>query len=233
MTQQWVTGYHLPTSLLSTAMIVNGEPPKHWHWMPPAQCGSSGSFGRNNEKDICTLVLKKGLVIILAPHIRQTWSYLKVNKIRPTNRLKAKHLRGCSVFLSSLIFNVPVRLNEAVDGRSLLVHSKTVDCQQFCVYSVSSCPNSHWWLPFCTTDFLKKASSMSTCKNLFLRLWSAVGGGDNTEGPDVLLAQDKRTWVTHSGALSPFALSHVPLSGNVHHESKALYLLLCQVSFKS
>lgn len=92
MTQQWVTGYHLPTSLLSTAMIINGEPPKCWRWMPLAQCGSSGSLGRNNEKDICTLVLKMGLVIVLAPHIRQTWSYLKLNKIRPTNRLKAKHL---------------------------------------------------------------------------------------------------------------------------------------------
>lgn len=233
MTQQWVRGYHLPTSLLSTAMIFNGEPPKHWHWMLLAQCGSSGSLGRNNEKDICTLVLKMGLVIVLAPHIRQTWSYLKVNKIRPTNRLKAKPLWGCSGFSSSLIFNVPVRLNEVIDRRSLLVHSKTLDCQQFCVHSVSSCPNSHWRLPYCTTYFSKNISSMSMCKNLFLWLWGAVGRGDNTEGPGVVLAQDKRTWVTYSGALSPFALSYVPLSGNVHPESKAFYLLLCQVSFKS
>ena len=183
MTQQWVTGFHLPTSLLSTAMIVNGEPPKCWHWMPLVQCGYSGSLGRNNEKDICTLVLKMGLVIVLAPHIRQTWSYLKLNKIRPTNRLKAKHLWGCSGFSSSLIFNVPVRLNEVIDRRSLVFHSKTLDCQQFCVYSVSSCPNSHWRLPYCTTYFSKKASSMSTCKNLFLRLWGAVGRGDNSRGP--------------------------------------------------
>lgn len=27
MTQQWVTEYHLPTSLLSTAMIITSEPP--------------------------------------------------------------------------------------------------------------------------------------------------------------------------------------------------------------
>lgn len=233
MTQQWVTGYHLPTSLLSTAMIINSEPLKCWHWMPLAQCGSSGSLGRNNEKDICTLVLKMGLVIVLAPHIRQTWSYLKVNKIRPTNRLKAKHLWGCSGFSSFLIFNVPVGLNEVIGRRSLLVRSKTLDCHQFCVCSVSSCPNSHWQLPYCTTYFSKKPSSMSTCENLFLWLWGAVGRGDNTEGSGVVLAQDKRSWVTYSGALSPFALSHVPLSGNVHPESKALYLLLCQVSFKS
>lgn len=48
--------------------------------------------GRNNEKDIYTLVLKRGLVTILAPCIRQTWPYLKINQIRLTNRLKAKHL---------------------------------------------------------------------------------------------------------------------------------------------
>jgi len=123
-----------------------------------------------------------GLVIILAPHRRQTWSHLKLNKIRPTNRLKVKHLWGCSGFYSSLICNVPMRLNEVIDRRSLLVHSKTSNCQQFCVYSVSPCPNSHWQLPYCTTYFSKKTSSISTCKNLFLWLCGAVGRGDNGRG---------------------------------------------------
>lgn len=172
-------------------MIINSEPLKCWHWMPLAQCGSSGSLGRNSEKDICTLVLKMGLVIVLAPHIRQTWAYLELSKIRPTNRLKAKHLWRCSGFSSSLIFNVPVRLNEVIDRRFWLVHSKTSDWQQFCVYSVSSCPNSRCLLPYRTTYFSENTSSMSTCKNLSPRLWGAVGRGDN--GREFILAQDGRS----------------------------------------
>lgn len=198
MTQQWVTEYHLTSCLLSTAMTVNGEPPETLMLNASTECGSSGSLGRNNEKDICTLVLKMGLVIVLAPHIRQTWSYLKVNKIRPTNNLKAKYLWGCPGFSSSLLFNVPVRLNEVIDRRPLLV-----EVHSSCSVSILSHPAEICIVDCHTAPLIsqKEASSLSKCKNLFLLLW-VVGKGDYAEVPHVMLAQDKRTWVMYSGVLS-------------------------------
>lgn len=159
--------------------------------MPLLQCGD---LGRNNEKDICTLVLKTGLVIILDPHIRQSWPYLKINQIGLTNRLKAKHLWGCS---NSIILNVPVELNEVVEGGPgdhCLFTAKPLDRQLFCVYSISFCPNSHWYLPQCTPNFSKNAFSMSTCTNLLLPLWAAVDRGDSSKGHRHYVSRRQETW---------------------------------------
>lgn len=135
------------------------------------------------------------LVIVLAPHIRQTWSYLKVNKIRPTNKLKAKYLWGCPGFSSSLLFNVPVGLNEVIDRRPLLV-----EVHSSCSVSILSHPAEICIVDCHTAPHIsqKEASSLNKCKNLFLLLW-VVGKGDYAEVPHVMLAQDKRTWVMYSG----------------------------------
>lgn len=137
------------------------------------------------------------LVIILAPHIRQTWPYLKINQIRLTNRLKAKHLWRCSGFSNSIILNVPVGLNEVVDrapGDHCLSTAKPLGCQQFCVYSISFCPNTHHYLPQCIRNFSKDASSMSTCINLFLPLWAMVGRGNNSEGHRHCVGRREENW---------------------------------------
>lgn len=88
-------------------------------------------------------------------------------------------------------------LNGVVDrgpGDHGLFTAKPLDCQQFCVYSISFCPNSHWYLPQCTPNFSKNASSMSTCTNLFLPLWAAVERSDSSKGHRHHVSRRQETW---------------------------------------
>lgn len=121
--------------------------------------------------------------------------------------------------------------------RSLLVHSKPLDCQQFCGYSISFCPNSHWYLSQCTPDFSKNTSYMSTCTNLFLPLWAAVERGDSSKGHRAQAScEDSRRqenwgnifWNTPALWVITYA-SLWQCSACI----QSIFLLPCQLSFKS
>lgn len=164
--------------------------------MPLVQCGG---LRKNNEKDICTLVLKTGLVIELAPHTGQTWPYLKINQIRLANSLKAKNLWGCSGFSNSIIFNVPLGLNEVIDrgpGDHRLFTAKPLGCQQFCVYSASFCPNPISIChnaPHISQKMLLPWAHAHICSCRCELLWAGV---TTAKGTGIVLAEDKRTGVT-------------------------------------